>query len=225
MKKTLLVLIPFLLLQLIGYSQEIISVTGTVLDEETGIPLPGTNIIEKGTSNGVMTDFDGNFEIDVPSNATLVISYVGYRAFEVEVQGRARVEISLTPDAATLDEVVVVGYGTQKKANLTGAVTTVNSEVLESRPVPNVSQMLQGVVPGLNFQTSGLGGELNSGLSFNIRGAGTIGAGSNSAPLVLVDGMEANLDAINPQSIESITVLKDAAASAVYGSRAAFGVI
>ncbi|WP_255702649.1 carboxypeptidase-like regulatory domain-containing protein [Antarcticibacterium sp. 1MA-6-2] len=161
---------------MLSYSQEaMISVTGTVLDEETGVPLPGTNIVEKGTSNGVMTDFDGNFEIDVPANATLVISYIGYKSSEVEVQGKSRVEIALTPDSATLDEVVVVGYGTQKKVNLTGAVTTVDSEVLQSRPVPNVSQMLQGVVPGLNFQTSGLGGELNSGLSFNIRGSGTIG--------------------------------------------------
>ncbi|UZH55872.1 TonB-dependent receptor [Salinimicrobium tongyeongense] len=226
MKQKLLVLIPLLVFCLTVYSQQAETpVSGIVVDAETGTPLPGANILEKGTSNGVMTDFDGNFEILVPADATLVVSYVGYTSHEVPVEGNSKLTINLKPDAATLDEVVVVGYGTQKKANLTGAVTTVDSEVLQSRPVPNVSEMLQGVVPGLNFQTSGLGGELNSGLSFNIRGSGTIGSGSNSAPLVLVDGMEANLDALNPQNIESITVLKDAAAAAVYGSRAAFGVI
>ncbi|SKB71883.1 TonB-linked outer membrane protein, SusC/RagA family [Salegentibacter holothuriorum] len=207
------------------FAQESITVQGKVTETDTGVPIPSANIIEKGTSNGVMTNFDGEFSIKVPANATLSISYIGYATKEVPVQGRTNLNIQLQTEAAALEEVVVVGYGTQKKANLTGAVTTVDSDVLQSRPVPKVSQMLQGVVPGLNFQTSGLGGELNSGLNFNIRGAGTIGSGSNSAPLVLVDGMEASLDAINPQTIESITVLKDAAASAVYGSRAAFGVI
>ncbi|WP_286761363.1 SusC/RagA family TonB-linked outer membrane protein [Salegentibacter sp. UBA1130] len=211
--------------QSILIAQESITVSGKVTEMESGIPVPSANIIEKGTSNGVMTNFDGEFSIEVPSNAILSISYIGYATKEVPVDGNATLNIQLETEESALEEVVVVGYGTQKKANLTGAVTTVDSEVLQSRPVPNVSQMLQGVVPGLNFQTSGLGGELNSGLNFNIRGSGTIGSGSNSAPLVLVDGMEADLDAINPQIIESITVLKDAAASAVYGSRAAFGVI
>ena len=226
MRNTLLLLPLLLLFQFSAYSQDAtIRVSGTVVDAETSIPLPGANILEKGTTNGVMSDFDGNFEIDVPANAHLVVSYVGFTSTEIAVDGRTEIHVNIAPDAATLSEVVVVGYGTQKKANLTGAVTTIGSDVLESRPVTNVSQMLQGVVPGLNFQTSGLGGELNSGLSFNIRGGGTIGAGSNSAPLVLVDGMETSLDAVNPQIIESVTVLKDAAAASVYGSRAAFGVV
>lgn len=225
MKNTLLLLL-LSLFQFSAFGQDAtITVRGTVVDAETSIPLPGANILEKGTNNGVMTDFDGNFEIDVPSDALLVVSYVGYTPSEIAVNGRTQIQVDIAPDAATLSEVVVVGYGTQKKANLTGAVTTIDSDVLESRPVTNVSQMLQGVVPGLNFQTSGLGGELNSGLSFNIRGGGTIGAGSNAAPLVLVDGMETSLDAVNPQIIESITVLKDAAAASIYGSRAAFGVV
>src|SRR5690606_7554527 len=129
------------------------------------------------------------------------------------------VNVKLLEDTHNLDEVVVVGFGEQKKANLTGAVATVDSKVLESRPVQNVGQMLQGVIPGLNLQASGLGGELNQNLSFNIRGAGTIGSGSNSSALVLIDGMEGNMNGINPQDIESITVLKDAAAASVYGSR------
>ena len=124
-----------------------------------------------------------------------------------------------------MDEVVVVGFGSQKKANLTGSVSTVNSEILESRPVQNVGQALQGVVPGLNLSTSGLGGELNQELSVDVRGVGTVGGDSNSSPLILIDGMEGSMNALSPQDIESITVLKDAAASSIYGSRAAFGVI
>lgn len=200
-------------------------ITGNVTDSN-GAPLPGASILEKGTSNGVQTDFDGNFTLTVANqNATLVISYMGFTTKEIPVNGQSAITIQLEESASALDEVVVVGFGTQKKINLTGAVTSVGSEVLESRPVSNVSQMLQGVMPGLNFQSSGMGGELNSGLSFNIRGAGSIGAGSSSSPLVLIDGMEADLNAVNPSDIESVSVLKDAAAASIYGSRAAFGVI
>ena len=224
MRKILQLLFPLLILSANVVAQDIIRVEGTIIDP-AGMPIPGVNVVQQGTNNGVATDFDGNFSISVPSDAVLEFSYIGYKTVAIPLNSQTQLDITMEPSADSLEEIVVVGYGTQKKANLTGAVTTVDSEVLESRPVPNVSQMLQGVVPGLNFQTSGLGGELNSGLSFNIRGSGTIGAGSTSSPLVLVDGMEASLDAINPNNIESITVLKDAAASAVYGSRAAFGVI
>src|SRR5690606_26815849 len=134
-------------------------------------------------------------------------------------------QVILQSTSEQLVEVVIVGYGTQKKAHLTGAVSSIGGEVLESRPVQNVGHALQSVMPGINVQTTCLGGELNQNMSFNIRGAGTIGVGSSSAPLVLIDGMEGDLNAINPQDIENITVLKDAAASSIYGSRAPFGVI
>lgn len=190
-----------------------------------GEALPGVTVVLKGTSTGTTTGVDGSFSLNVPNGTgTLVFSYIGYVAQEVSVDGKTSINITLQEDTKALDEVVVVGYGEQKKANLTGSVSTVSSEVLESRPVQNVGQALQGVMPGLNLQTTGLGGELNQPLNFNIRGAGTIG-NTSSSPLVLIDGMEGNLNAINPQDIESVTVLKDAAASSIYGSRAPFGVI
>ena len=124
-----------------------------------------------------------------------------------------------------LSEVVVVGFATQKKENLTGAVTSVDAKALESRPVNNVTQALQGNVSGLNFSVGNGGGQLDNSFSFNIRGAGTIGAGSNASPLVLINGMEGDINTLNPQDIESISVLKDAASASIYGSRAAFGVV
>ncbi|WP_242921206.1 TonB-dependent receptor [Pontibacter liquoris] len=201
-----------------------ITVTGKVADEK-GEPLPGATVRVKGTDKGTSTGADGAFVLqNVAQDAVLEISFLGYLNKEVKV-APALGTIQLEVNTSKLEEVVVVGYGTQKKANLTGAVSTVNAQVLESRPVQNVGQALQGLVPGLNMQTTGLGGELNQPLSFNIRGAGTIGAGSTASPLVLIDGMEGDMNAINPQDIETITVLKDAAASSIYGSRAPFGVI
>ncbi|WP_266202416.1 SusC/RagA family TonB-linked outer membrane protein [Pontibacter kalidii] len=192
---------------------------------ENGEALPGVTVVLKGTSTGTTTGADGSFSLNVPNGTgTLVFSYIGYLPQEVSVDGKSTISVTLREDSKALDEVVVVGYGEQKKANLTGSVSTVSAEVLESRPVQNAGQALQGIIPGLNLQTTGLGGELNQPLNFNIRGAGTIG-NTSSAPLVLIDGMEGNLNAINPQDIESVTVLKDAAASSIYGSRAPFGVI
>ncbi|OKL40542.1 SusC/RagA family protein [Pontibacter flavimaris] len=192
---------------------------------DNGEALPGVTVVLKGTSTGTTTGADGSFSLNVPNGTgTLVFSYIGYLAQEVAVDGKSTISVTLREDAKALDEIVVVGYGEQKKANLTGSVSTVSSEVLESRPVQNVGQALQGIIPGLNLQTTGLGGELNQSLNFNIRGTGTIGT-TSSAPLVLIDGMEGDLNAINPQDIESVTVLKDAAASSIYGSRAPFGVI
>ena len=124
-------------------------------------------------------------------------------------------------DAEVLDEVVIVGYGSQKKVNVTGAVGMVNSEVLEARPVQNVSQALQGVVPGLNLSVGNSGGALDSSMSINIRGAGTIGDGSGSSPLILIDGIEGDLNSVNPNDIENVSVLKDAASASIYGARAA----
>lgn len=228
MKSKLLSILAFAVLtcfSMVAVAQESRNVSGQVLDEG-GEPIPGVNVLLVGTSIGTVTDLDGFYQLSaVPPGATLSFSFIGFQTQETTIGNRPEINIILLEDMGLLNEVVVVGFGEQKKANLTGAVTTVDSRVLESRPVQNVGQMLQGVVPGLNLQTTGLGGELNQNLSFNIRGAGTIGAGSNSAPLVLIDGMDGNMNALNPQDIESITVLKDAAAASVYGSRAAFGVI
>lgn len=141
--------------------------------------------------------------------------------------GGSPLNLVLKSDTQTLDEVVVVGFGTQKKVNLTGSVSTVGAEELASRPVSNVSQALQGLVPGMNFDygTKGNGGALNTEMNINIRGTGTIGEGSNAAPLILIDGMEGNMNMLNPNDIENISVLKDAAASSIYGSRAPYGVV
>ena len=125
-----------------------------------------------------------------------------------------------------LDEVVVVGFGTQKKVNLTGSVAVVDSKKLQSRPVATVTEAMQGLVPGMNFSYGGTGGaEINQNMKINIRGTGTIGTGSNASPLVLIDGMEGDMNVLNPNDIETISILKDAAASSIYGSRAPFGVI
>ncbi|MEO6916849.1 MAG: TonB-dependent receptor [Chitinophagaceae bacterium] len=188
-------------------------------------PLMGVSVTVTGRTGGTSTDANGFFIIDAGKGDELVFSMVGYKEQSVKVSVETNLSVTLQKSPNEMNEIVVVGYGTQKKSNLTGAVSTIDAKMLESRPVQNVGQALQGLLPGLNFQTAGLGGELNQNLSFNIRGGGTIGAGSNSAPLVLVDGMEGNLNAINPQDIESITVLKDAASSAIYGSRAPFGVV
>lgn len=134
-------------------------------------------------------------------------------------------QISLAEDTQTLDEVVVVGFGTQKKVNLTGAVATVDKKTLESRPVTSVSQALQGVMPGLNIDMNDKGGRLDYNPTMNIRGTGNLNTGSSASPLVLIDGAEGDINSLNPQDIANISVLKDAAASAIYGSRAPFGVI
>ena len=220
----LVLLLGLLFVSMTGFAQQT-EIRGTVKDSQ-GFPLPGVTIVVKGTNVGTITAGQGNYSLNVPASAqTLVFSFVGMKTQEIAIAGKTEINVTLEDETIGLDELVVVGYGAQKKANLTGSVSTVTAEVLEARPVQNVSQALQGVIPGLNFQTSGLGGELNQSLSFNIRGAGTIGSGSNASPLVLIDGMEGNLNAINPQDIESVTVLKDAAAASIYGSRAPFGVV
>lgn len=200
------------------------TVSGIVKDA-SGETIIGANVSVKGTTTGTITDIDGKFSLNVPAGSTLKISYIGYQDFETVITTQSTLDVVLKVDSKTLDEVVVVGFGSQKKVNVTGAVSMVGSEVIESRPVQNVSQALQGVVPGLNFSVNTSGGALDNSLNVNIRGAGTIGDGSNSSPLVLIDGVEGNMNAINPQDIESISVLKDAASASIYGARAAFGVI
>ncbi|MCL3852724.1 TonB-dependent receptor [Parabacteroides sp. GYB001] len=199
-------------------------ITGKVTDQN-GESVIGASVVEKGTTNGIMTDMDGLFTLEVEEAAVVQVSYIGYRTKDISVAGKNNIQVQLIEDMQALDEVVVVGFGTQKKVNLTGSVSMVNSEVLESRPVQNVGQALQGVVPGLNLSVNKTGGELNNTLDIDVRGVGTIGEGSKSSPLVLIDGIEGDMNSINPNDIESISVLKDAASSAIYGSRAAFGVI
>lgn len=197
---------------------------GVVLDA-TGLSVIGASVVVKGTTNGSITGLDGDFSLSgVEVGATLQISFVGYVSQEIVWDGQP-LKITLLEDTQMLDEVVVVGYGTQKKVNLTGAVSMVDSEVLQSRPVANVSQALQGQIPGLNMSVSNNGGSLDGTMSFNIRGAGTIGSGSSASPLVLIDGVEGDMNALNPNDIENISVLKDASSSSIYGARAAFGVI
>lgn len=199
-----------------------VSVTGRISDDK-GNPVPGATVKEKGTSNVTMSNTDGNYKISVNKGSTLEIAFIGYATKTITVGDQSQLNVTLLDDAAqSLDEVVVVGFGKQKKVNLTGAVGTVDAKALENRPVQNVSQALQGLVPGLNISQNN--GSLESTASINIRGTGTIGS-SSSNPLILIDGMEGSLNALNPQDVESISVLKDAAASSIYGSRAAFGVI
>ena len=199
-------------------------ITGSVVDAN-GEPIIGANVVVKGTTNGTITDLDGAFTLDVSGNGgiVLVISYIGYNTVEYPVKAGEAIKVRLQEDTQRLDEVVVVGFGTQKKVNLTGSVGVADAEVLESRPVMTAAQALQGMVPGLQISQN-MGGMENPA-SINIRGTATIGKGSSGSPLILIDGMEGDINAINPQDIESISVLKDAAASSIYGSRAPFGVI
>lgn len=204
-----------------------VTVNGTVVDATNGDPIPGINVMEKGTSKGVVTDFDGKYTIDVGASATLQFSYVGYATQSILVNGREKIDVSMEEQSEGLNEVVVVGYGTQKKGNLTGAISTIDAEVLESRPVSNVMQAIQGSAPGLLLSVGNSGGSPGASMNISIRGVGNLqGTG---APLVIVDDIPLNdpsgLNNINPEDIESISVLKDAASSAIYGSRAAFGVI
>lgn len=201
-----------------GWSQ--MKVSGVVTDTD-GVPVTGATVVEKGTGNGAVSDFNGNYVIEVTSTkSVLSFSFLGYQSQEVTVGNQSTISITLEEDASQLNEVVIVGYGTQKKVNLTGAVSVVDSEQIENRPVRSVGQALQGLVPNLNIGVPS--GEPGSGATFNIRGLTSLNGGS---PLVLVDGVQMDPNIINPADIESLTVLKDAAASSVYGVRAAFGVI
>lgn len=198
-------------------------VQGTVVDSN-GEPIIGATVKVGGQKGGTATDLDGNFSLNAAPGSTLEISYIGFKTQTVKV-GKGLVKVTLQDDNQTLNEVVVVGFGTQKKVNLTGSVGMATAKDLEARPVANATAALQGVIPGLNIDTGNYGGDLNASKSISIRGTGTIGDGSNGDPLILIDGMEGDINAINPQDIESISVLKDAAASSIYGSRAPFGVI
>lgn len=224
MKKSLIL---FLMLwsSIFMYAQHL-SITGKVTDK-LDEPIIGASVLVKGTSNGVITDLNGVFNMkNVPSDGVLTVSYIGYKDVEVKINpSQTSYSITLEEDNQMLDEVVVVGFGTQRRANLTEAVATVDTKSLKSRPVTNLGQSLQGTVPGLNLSVGSYGGQLGQAMDVNIRGTGTISTGSTASTLVLIDGIEGNMNNLNPDDIESISVLKDAAASSIYGSRAAFGVI
>jgi TonB-linked SusC/RagA family outer membrane protein len=197
------------------------NITGTVLSSEDNTGLPGVNVIIKGTSTGTVTDIEGNYSIDVPGEgAVLVFSSVGFVTEEAVVGNQSIINFTLKADITALQEIVVVGYGTQQKVNLTGAVGVAGGEVLENRPIANVGEGLQGVIPNLNVNIRN--GDPATPITFDIRGYGSINGGS---PLILVDGVPMDLNRLNPNDIESVSVLKDASAAAVYGARAAFGVV
>lgn len=199
------------------------TVKGTVVDAN-GEPIIGASVqVKQNPSCGTITDIDGNFTIaDAPQGAVIVISYVGYVTQELPWRGTP-LKITLKEDQQALEEVVVVGFGTQKKVNLTGAVAVATGKEIQGRPVNNLSSALQGMLPGL--QLTGNSGDIESQLSIKVRGKGTIGEGSSDSPLILIDGMEGDINSVNPQDVESISVLKDAASASIYGSRAAFGVV
>lgn len=197
-------------------------VKGAVTDE-SGLSVIGANVFIKGTTVGTITDMEGNFSLEVPSdNDILVISYIGYVEQQIPVKNRKNWSIVLKEDAQNLDEVVVVGYGTQRKGNIATAVTTIKSDVLQNRPVQTVGEALQGQIPGLSVTAKGAPGESPK---LQLRGSSVLKSDNSSEPLVLVDGVPADFNFLNPEDIESINVLKDAASSAIYGSRAANGVL
>lgn len=197
------------------------TVSGVVYDSD-GLPVIGAGVMVKGSLHGTVTDEDGRWTLELEDdNVTLEISSMGYQSQSVAVKGRSDFTVTLTSDTQYLDEVVVVGYGTQKKVNLTGSVSMVTSEDMASRPVSNMSSGLQGLLPGVTVvNASGQPGE--SGTTIRVRGVGTIG---NANPLILIDGIEGDLSTINPEDIESVSVLKDAASASIYGARAANGVL
>ena len=197
-------------------------IKGKVTDGDTPGGIPGVNVVVKGSQIGTVTDASGNYALEIPeTGAILVFSYVGYASQEIETGTRSTINVALKADNKSLNEVVVVGYGTQKKVNLTGAVDQVGQEVLENRPIPNLAQGLVGVVPNLNIRM--FDGKPTQSPSFNVRGTTSIG--QQGSALVLIDGVEGDPRMLNPQDIESISVLKDAASASIYGARAVFGVV
>lgn len=201
--------------------QQHVTVKGVVTDE-AGEPLIGVSIMEQGTTNGTITDLEGRFTLDVAGGSTLEISYIGYKTQTVKAAASA-LNIVLKEDTQKLDEVVVVGFGTQKKVNLTGSVSAVSGEDISKRPVANAAVLLQGQIPGLRVN-QGLGQPGGESTSFRIRGQGTFSS-AGSDPLILVNGVPGSMTNLDPSVIESVSVLKDAASAAIYGARAANGVI
>lgn len=222
-KMTLFLLLASFLISANVFSQGGRTITGTITSVDDNMPLPGVNIVVEGTSAATVTDFDGNFQLSVPGNdAVLVISYVGFLTKNVPVGSQTNFTISLETDVQSLSEVVVVGYGTVKKSDLTGAVGTIDSESLTERNITNPVESLQGLVPGV--QVSNSTGRIGDGFNITIRGQNSIGGGGD--PLFVVDGVPTdNIDFLNPQDIERMDILKDASSTAIYGSRGSNGVV
>lgn len=226
-RKMLLILLGFLPAIMLLFSStmmaQTLSISGKVTDKNSQEPVIGASVLIEGTTNGTITDVDGHFMLsNVPAKGNLVISYIGYATQTLSINGKTNFSIALAEDTETLDEVVVVGYGVQKKVNLTGSVSAVKGDALERRPVADATQSLQGMVPGLLVSNSNTGRPGGSG-SLTLRGQGNLD--NNANPYILVDGVEMSLSDVNPNDIENISVLKDAAACAIYGARAAYGVI
>ncbi len=231
MKNVLILLIAFILTINYSIGQEI-NVQGKVTSSEDNYPLPGVNIVIKGTTDGTITDLDGNYELTVSSDASLVYSFIGYEDKEIQVKGRTEINVKLDVKAQELEETVVIGYGVVKKKDLTGSIEVVESEDIESIPIMTSEQVLQGKASGVFVATSN--GSPGSPISVRIRGVGTP---NNTDPLYIVDGMPikdasfgkndnpSGINFLNPSDIESIQVLKDASATAIYGTRGANGVV
>lgn len=219
--KTKIILLLLFLVSVSGFAQNK-SVTGVVTSSEDNMPIPGVNVIVQGTSRGASTDFDGNFSIQTSVGEVLEFSYVGFKTKTITVGNQSNVNIVLEIDVESLDEIVLVGYGTQKKADLTGSIVTVKSEDIERVATANVMQSLQGKVSGVQVVSTGSPGDSPT---VRLRGIGSYNDGNNN-PLYVVDGMfYTNIDFLNTKDIESLTILKDASSSAIYGVRAANGVI
>lgn len=196
-------------------------VTGTIIDS-TGEPVIGANVLEVGTTNGVITDIDGNFRLMVQPNAKLQISFIGYITQVITVGNQNNIKVTLKDDAQALDEVVVVGYGSMKKNDVTGSLSSVSADKLAARGALRIEDALQGSVPGVNITQS----NSRANGSFNIQIRGQASINNTSGPLYVVDGMVvSSIDFLNPEDIERIDVLKDASSTAIYGSRASEGVV
>lgn len=218
-------LMGFVLTPKIYGQDQAIEVAGTVLEADSGIPIAGAEIVEKGTKNGTVADFDGHFKITVSENSVLVVSSLGYSEAEITADGTSEIEIRLEANTSSLDEIVVVGYGKQKKANLTSAISSIDSETMQNRPAPTVANMIQGAAPGLTVTRSS-GRVSGQGLNLQIRGATS--ASGTVQPLIVIDGVvssQSTFLALDPEDIENIHVLKDGGATAIYGAKSAGGVL
>ena len=221
MKLTKLLIFCFLsvLFSVYGQAQDV-SIKGKIIDEN-GLPIPGVSILIKGTSKATVSDMDGSYQLKANSNGTLVFSFVGYATVQETIKGRSTIDVKLKPESQSLQEVVVIGYGTQKKSLITGASSNFKGEDLASLNTGSAMDALQGIAPGISITKNN--GSPGAGTRVTIRGLGTIG---NSNPLYVVDGVSVgNIDYLNPSDIESVDVLKDAASAAIYGSRAANRVV
>ncbi|EDM37158.1 hypothetical protein PBAL39_05148 [Pedobacter sp. BAL39] len=215
-----LMLVAFLFL-FVGAKAQSQTIKGTVNDNENQ-PLPGVNVVLKGTKVHAVTDVNGKFTLEgADEKSSLVFSYMGFITQEIAPGNKTTITVKMQADATTLNETVVVGYGVQKKANLTGAVDQIRSEALQNRPIPNLTQGLQGALPNLNIKM--MDGKPTQSPKFNIRGTTSIGQGGNA--LVLIDGFEGDPSLLNPNDVESVSILKDAASAAIYGARGVFGVV